>query len=649
MLVLLSVTAGRASGPARLRLTDVPVGTAWIGWNQSGIYDLDLPPEWSFTTTSDHPTKALLADDRVIELPAGVRIQALGTVRLRVRASCLKGRFQRGRIDVEVPAARLNFAAGAQFVGRHELFGPEGRTTLLALYRPHAPALAVTYRNELRAGFDRVQWQSPDGAAAHVTELVLPELAIGEVPDIASFGLWSTAQLNLSCQREQVTIGTDQLGWVQLNGQTLRTGPPRLDAPRAEIRVRQATFRRRALVELPCRVLEPTGLLAEGLQLDTTGAPVVLAFDAGSSPAVLTDALDEFGAQRRRAAGWSSDLLTDSIRDYLIPLWCGLWYDADLGAETVLEPPSLEAFRVAWQQAEAATIEQAVEWLERQEPGVLAQSAAEPEALGATLSAMVNALTGDDAKAGVWWSVWLSDQLSAAGQGPVGYWYAASAASIAVPSPGELTLHRLHDRLAKRQPGELLGVLAAYQRQHPVVPSIDFARLAPEATQPVTLVADAGRRTPVGHYAGAVRLQAEGAEPVSVPLAVTVLPSLGSQALVSLVWLLPLSLALGVVLATARRSGRERRELLRLQAAAQRRFTAWHEYLERYGEAPEESPEQRDEAARAFAALGLLEFLSRDLFGEYTRVREAGGVGLEAFLRSVRQHLKRLAENGGDA
>ncbi|NUQ01414.1 MAG: hypothetical protein HUU35_16345, partial [Armatimonadetes bacterium] len=258
--------------------------------------------------------------------------------------------------------------------------------------------------------------------------------------------------------------------------------------------------------------------------------------------------LERLDGARAGSGQAGDDRLAGLIRDYLVPLWFGLWYDSNLATETVREPPSLARFRQAYAAAVAASRPQLVAKLAplASSPGL---SLAQPQAMATALAELVDSLAVHEPRTAVWWSVYLSDLLSTVARAPVCYWRSDQRLEGSVGQAAEVTMAALHKAAAARTTG-LQRELQAAEERAGAVDEVEVARLAPRSTLPLGLMVEAGRATPVGVYQAEVRLR--GAGESRIPLTIRVTPSYGSIALLVLAIVLPLGL--GAVL--LRRLGR---------------------------------------------------------------------------------------------
>jgi len=546
-LVLLVIRPAAAE-PGFLRLTELAPGTEWIAWQSAGLLQLPAPPGWRIEGTPEDPLTVQLSGGELVTLPPETVLRADGTPMLGFQAPWAKIVHQRGALVAKVTTRRIMLHGGALMYADHESFGPAGQTMVSAIYTPRRRDIELHYDASLSARVERLELLCPADQPATVDGLRLPTAAVPAA--LRRAGLWSPAGIQLQAGPGELTAQTEQVAWVEIDGQVLRTEPIRLQAPQAEVAIRRATFRSISRRSLPCRLTEPSGLMAENLRLEVAGAPEVVAFSSADSLEGLEQTLDSIAAQRAGGPGRDVDPLVEAIRAYLLPLWYGLWYDAATGRETVRAPATLRAFAESYQAAILASQDDVQQWLSGRAGEV---SLADPDGFQAALAELVDFAAREDRKASVWWSVYLSDLLSDMAGAAVYYWQPDDDLQSAAADPSAVTI----SGLAKAAKADATGLLAACQaalRAETRAEALVYPRLPPEARLPVEVMLEVGRATPVGTYQAELVLSGAGDQ--RVPLTVKVGPSYGEVFLLSMVILVPLALAIAAGGALWRRQRR---------------------------------------------------------------------------------------------
>ncbi len=606
--------------PVRITLAGVPNGAVWIGWNESGVYDLSLPPEWELSVGEHDTVRVMFGDESTADLPGGTRLRCVGTARIRCRAPALRGDEGR-RLTVSLATDRIHFSEGARFRCADEQLGPTGEAEVVALALFGGGPLALVYPDEFRVEVDRFEWQAPQGddepagaTLATAGDAPLPE----SLPTpVTRLGAWSARPLRVAWSSSaRMTVESSDLDWLEVNQETARRGGLHYQAARGTVRLRRATFAGRALVRLPARLREPEGLLAEDVVVSVDGPPGLAGFSSANTRDGLDAVLDEFGDGRD-----GGSTLPRAIDEYLLPAWFGLWYDARTAREVTRETATTAQFAAAY----GAAVEQSrgplLEWLEgRPDPG---GSLAQPEPMLAALREAVDQLAGDEPRARIWWSVYLTDLLSAAADGPVDFWY-PDRLSGAPAEPGEVTLTALARHLRRHESTPLLDRLRTAAGRGEPLDTVRFDRLGPGAEQPLDLLVDVGRGTPAGEYRLSIEVRSRDGYRAEAPLTVEVLPSYGSLLFLALLVAVPV----GAVAFTAGRAGARRRTRPRVALPA----------------VEPGLPADPAAAMMAFESRALYRSLPPELLEEYYRVRAGGDAA--PFLARVRAWLGEGAADG---
>lgn len=537
--------------PGFLRLTDLAAGTEWIAWQEGGLLQLPAPAGWRIEGTPEDPLTVQLAGGELVTLPPNTPLRAEGTPMLGFQAGWARLTHSRGALEATVTTRRIMLQGGALMYADHESFGSAGQTMVTAIYIPRRREVALRYEAPLMCRIGRLELLCPAEEPATVDGLRLPLPAGTAAPaTVRRVGLWSPAGVQVQAGPHDLTAQTEQVAWAELDGQVLRTEPVRLQAPKADVAIRRATLRGVSRRALPCRLVEPSGLMAEHLRLEVSGAPSVVAFAAADSVEGLEQAFDTIAVQRSGGPGRDVDPLIEAVREYLLPLWFGLWYDDATGREVPRSPATLRTFYETYRDAVRASEADLRKWLDERAEDV---SLAEPEAFQAALGELVDYTAREDRKAAVWWSIYLSDLLSELAGAAVYYWQPEATLQSAAADPGEVTMDGLAKLAGRRQTG-LLRACDEAMRSGQRVDALVFPRLAPNARLSVEVMLEVGRKTPVGTYQAEMVLSGAGDE--RVPLTVRVKPSYGEIGLLALVVLLPAALAVGAGLGMRRRTGR---------------------------------------------------------------------------------------------
>ncbi|MCC7492478.1 MAG: hypothetical protein IT204_09040 [Fimbriimonadaceae bacterium] len=550
--ILLSglATSAEAAGRAALQLTRVPAGSEFIGWNEDATCVLPLPAGWQVEAPERGVVRCRLAEGATFELQEGESLRLRGAARPSLRAGFVRGRQSGDEVVLALEARRIDFAGGALFEGEASGIGRTGQGIVTRLDWTAPRAVELRYAEPLLVTFDRLQWQAASGHSATVAAAVLP---VQPWPSrLRACGLWSPAGVKVEVGGGSLAAEAEALGWLQLDGQTVRPQPVDLSLPRAELWVRQPTLRARARVALAGRLREPSGLLAEDVLLTVDGAPGLVGYQAAAGPAALETALTRLDEQRSGAGHAGEEPLVGVLRDYLLPAWYGLWYHPD-GREELRLAPALARFTSDYAAAVTAAAPRLRGYLSNQAGAARELTLAQTDEARLALAAMVNHLAGQDTKLAIWWSVYLSDLLSDLAGAAVCYWHGEQTLTSAAADPGRVRLGALADRLDANWPTGLQQFLAVAVEQAGQAPELRFQRLAPDEAVAVGVLVEVQRGTPVGRYEAHLGLAGQDH---SAPLVVHVQPSLGRVALVGLAAAVPFAL----LLAAAGRVGRRRRQ-----------------------------------------------------------------------------------------
>ncbi len=633
MAALLALTSLLAPAPravaetAMVRLVDIRAGSEWIGWNESGTYRVSLPAGLRLGPVTGAGT-VQWADGRVTEVAEGTSLRLAERTSATVAAGYLHGRHRRGGVALDCTARRIEFPGGARLEGDGEVLGPDEGGQVVALRYREPLALELDYDEPVEAELDKVEWRAAGEARAE--RLALAGFPTGDEP-IHSLGLWAAAGGQVLCAADRFYARAERFDWVRVNGRAAAAAPPVLDAPRASVAVRRSSVRGSARVVLPMALSERGGQVAERVTVEVSGAPGVVGLSAADEAGGLEAALQRLDLERAGAGAPGEDRLAATIRDYLVPAWYGLWYDAENAREVVFDPPGLRAFAERYRQAVAAERGRLVDWVARHEAELAGVSLARPERLSEVLGGLIRDVAQGDPGRLAWWSVYLSDLMTDLAEGAVTYDWAAGRLSGAPEAAAAVTLPALAHRARKSLATPLTQFLDREVAGAALVDRLSFERLPARGRRELALVVETGRDTPRGSYRAEV--SSGGAPPVTVT--VRVLPGLLDVALTALAVLVPLALVLLSVSRVGRAVLHELAANRQTLRARQARFGDWQRFRARQAAALAGQAEDPEAVLADFSAAGLHEALSPALFGQLLRARQADAAQVAEFLRRV--------------